>query len=143
MLYLPNQAKLFWLDIIKLGFFDSGSFHVALYQNNHVPDPSDTVADYVEATFNGYGALTTGGWTVPSIAAGHAITDATSLQWICSDGAVPNDIYGMIYFNSGGGGQLLAVDRFLDEDGNPDPVAMDAAGKQILRRPIFSLTLES
>lgn len=33
-----------------------------LYQNNHTPDPNDTVASYTEANFTGYAAINVNSW---------------------------------------------------------------------------------
>lgn len=93
-----------------------------LFQNNHVPDPTDTVASYTEATFTGYAAIATVNWGNAFLnGANIAEIDEINRTFTQTASTVSNTIFG--YYITDGPGNLIFAES------NPlGGFAMNAAG---------------
>jgi len=94
-----------------------------LFKNNHTPSPTDTLADFVEADFDGYAPKTLTSWAPPYInGSGKAEIDEINRTFTQTGVGTTCDVYG--YYVTKGGLVLLWAE--LDPSG---PVAMNAIGK--------------
>jgi len=117
-----------WLGLLNLWAASPLLFRLRLYQNNQFPDPTDTAAAYIEATFSGYPG------PVPPVfgsafinGAGQGEIAATTLTFVHNGGPTANTVYGIFVTDSGGG--LVYAERF------GAPVLMASATDFILYTP--------
>jgi hypothetical protein len=109
MLVFPQEgARNFW-DLF-FGFLGTNlNYH--LYQNDWTPGQPDVLANYVEATFSGYGGgQASSGWSTAVTVSGHGKVIGNLLQWNFSGGVTTNNIFGY-YVVRGDTGKLLYAER--------------------------------
>lgn len=91
-------------------FLNGQALTIRLFQNDHVPADTDTLADYVAATFTGYVPLNiidwSGGTWDPS---GAAFITAPTKNFNQTGTAITNTIFG--YYVISGGGTLMFAER--------------------------------
>lgn len=92
-------------------FLDSGltlaawlaTLKADLYQNNHTPVVTDTLADYTIATFDGYVQKTMPTWTdVGTDANNNEEFSHPDLVWTDTGSTTPNTIYGVLWRDGAG-----------------------------------------
>lgn len=107
--------------IVTPNLLFAGKVH--LYQNNINPSKITTLADFVEATFTGYLAVSWGTWGTPYVGIdGLAHTTAPSIQFQATDAVTPNTIYGA-YLTNTAGTVLVASAAFVTPIPIPDATA--------------------
>ena len=79
---------------------------VRLFTNNHTPTDSDTVANYTEATFSGYAAVTIGAFPASAVAAHVASSSPPTITFTLTAGT--QNIYG-VYITDAAGTNLLGA----------------------------------
>lgn len=81
-----------------------------LYQNDYTPTTTDTLANYTEATYDGYAAqvMVWASATIPTPGSG-ALTTWIPLLWTPTGSITPNDIYG--YYVTDAAGTLMWAER--------------------------------
>lgn len=98
-----------------------------------------TVGDLVEATYDGYAPSSDCVWSAPLVDPnGNAFITADKKQFVCTGNSVEEAITGAALVSSDGL-TLQGVDKFLNADGTPAPVAMAAAGNGFDYVPTLSL----
>jgi hypothetical protein len=114
----------------------NGKNQLHLFSNDHTPVATDTLANYTEATFDGYSSAQMTGWSGSSIVSSHAVSTASAVTFTQTGTKVTNNIYG-IYVTSADGKTLLYAER------DPAaPVAMNANGATYTYTPKFSCISE-
>lgn len=103
-----------------------------LFQNNHTPAPTDTEANYTEATFSGYASVDISlSWGAAFVNGnGQGEIDCTQQTFTFGGGAVTNNVYGAYVVDTLG--KLVYVERFAA------PVFMSAAPDEIIYTPKFT-----
>lgn len=111
-LYLPNVAKLHWLQcqIDELETLAGATLH--LYKSGIIITPATTMAELeaVQATFPGYVPKGLVEWSNAILVDGKAITEADPVTWQATAASV-GMLYG-VYAVSGSGFGLLGVSPF-------------------------------
>jgi len=131
-LKVPDLSERRLLDLLV----GAWSCTVRLYKNDYTPTDTDTVANYVEADFNGYSAQAAVGWSAATgDGLGRAFTQATQLVYTKAAGGTTNQIYG--YYVTDAGGNLLWAER----DPNA-PIPMVNTGDQYKVTPRFTFKSE-
>jgi len=107
----PRQALTRMLDAIQAAELNGGA--VKLFQNDFQPTDLSVIADFVEADFGGYAAITHVEFTDPAaindLNAAQVNSDNT-LDFVCDGTAPTNIIYGYWYINSTN--DLVVSERF-------------------------------
>lgn len=103
-----------------------------LFQNNHTPAPTDTEANYTEATFSGYADIDISAqWGAAFVNGnGQGEIDCPPFTFAFGGGAVTNNVYGAYVVD--GAGALIYAERFAA------PVFMSAAPDEIIYTPKFT-----
>jgi len=96
-----------------LNFEAAQNMVLKLYSNNQTPGKTDTEANYTEATFTGYSAvtLTGGSWTVTS--ANPAVASYAQQTFTSSANQSTQNIYGYFVIQTTSG-KLMWAERFSD-----------------------------
>jgi hypothetical protein len=117
-----------WLAAFNALVAAGGLARIRLFQNNYVPSFTDTVTDYVEATFSGYPGFLSPTWGSAFVnGANQGEIDALPLTWAHNGGVTANLIYG-IYITDGAN-NLAYAERF------DAPVSMSAVPDFITYTP--------
>jgi hypothetical protein len=123
----PVVAEQDYLFAIQASVFKTAAAttKIRLFKNDIVPGPGSLFADFTEADFTGYSAITVASWTSIAIdGVSGRFYVGSGLQTFSQSGVlITNTVYGM-YVEDGAGGLLLAS-RF------DTPVSMDTSGKTI------------
>jgi hypothetical protein len=82
------------MSAIMVGLNVSPFFKVSLFQNNYVPTPTDTIATYTEATFDGYAAVHAEPNIGPYREDDGSFTASKNVIFTMSGSTTPNTIYG-------------------------------------------------
>lgn len=119
------------LNLIKSGQL-TGSI-LRLFQNNYTPLDTDTAANFTQATFTGYAAITLNTWGTPfTNGSNKAEVDEIIRTFTQTGVGVTNTVYG--YYVTDGSGNLLWAER------NPaGGVAMNAIGNTYTVLPKMTL----
>lgn len=134
MLKVPDVGELLLMAFLR-DKLNSPGVYLHLYQNDRTPANADVLADYTDATFDGYVELPLDAFSVPITVSGRAFI-AMGLQVFTMTGAVtPNNIYGYYVVNNAQTG-LLWAERFSSV-----PIVMNGPGDVVSVTP--SLTLRS
>jgi hypothetical protein len=105
---------------------------IRLFQNNHVPVNSDTVASYTEATFSGYPGYTALAFGAAFInGATQGEIDNAAVTWTHNGGGTANTIYGI--YVTDGANNLMYAEMF------GAPVTMTIATNFITYTPKFTM----
>jgi hypothetical protein len=105
---VPNESA-GYLTIAAIGKLDTTPLTMVLrlYTNNYTPVPGSHVADFTEATFTGYAAVTLNNslWGSPTIVSdrGQTIYDSGTPVPFVSSGGSPQTIYGYFLENTDAG----------------------------------------
>jgi len=109
---------------------------IGLYQNNHSPSATDTIADYTPCSFDGYASQLVNSWGNAFLnAQGKAETDEQVHTWTATGGSVANQVFGYYIFD--GGNNLIYAE--LNPSG---PFLIDAAGKSFSVQPRLTETTD-
>jgi hypothetical protein len=116
---IPDESLQYDLDQLLLAS-RWATAKLRLYTNNITPSTSSVVADFTEATFTGYAAITLPAWPASTLAS-HIATSAQASQTFTITSGSQN-VYGW-YITDSGGTHLLAAQR------DPAaPVALSSTG---------------
>lgn len=97
---IPDEAKVTWLNAVISGF---GSVVCHLYQNNHTPDDSDSLGDYIECTWGGYSSRPVTGWGAPlQQSEGVVILAAVGLTFTYNGIGLEGKVFGAYFTDSSG-----------------------------------------
>ncbi len=90
------------VDLLNAGAGANVWFSIHLFQNNFVPTQASVLADFTEADFSGYAAVTLvfSAAFVNGTPAGQM--NAASVTWVRAVGATSNTIYGMYITDAAG-----------------------------------------
>jgi hypothetical protein len=114
---IPDLTKPVWLDNFLQG---AGVITCHLYVNNHVPDDSDSIGDYVEADFGNYSPRTVDSWEAPLQREEGVVTvSAMGVQFTYDGTGGTEKIYGAYFTDHLG--QLL----WVQEVSNPPRYLVD------------------
>jgi len=131
-LIVPDVGEIQLLNLLRLAWSPT----IRLFTNPVTIGPSSVAADFLEATFPGYAAVLSSGWTFPSSeATGRAATSANQVLFTRASNGSPAQIYG--YFVTDGMGNLLWAET--DPNG---PVPFNGAGNEYRVVPRFTLKSE-
>jgi hypothetical protein len=131
---IPRQGSLSDLDNWRTGDLAGAILH--LFDNFHTFAPTDTPADYNEASFVGYAPITPIGWSFPTInIAGKAETSSPPLTFNFTAGVGTALVYGW-YLTDSTGTVLLAVCHFNS------PVTLTPAQPALTRTVSLTATSE-
>ena len=113
-LLVANEAEQRMIQMItNSSTAQNQNLSLKLYKNNLTPASTDVLADFTEATFTGYSAvtLTSGSWTItPGAPTSAQQSSATTFS--CS-GTTSELVYGY-YLNQTAGTCLMWAERFSD-----------------------------
>lgn len=107
-----------------------GSATVHLYQNDVTPTVNSLLADFTEATFDGYGSATITWGSATNGPGDEASVYGTGLSFIATGDTTPNIIYGWWLQNAGGF-------RFAERFDEPIPIA--STGDDVTFQPRASI----
>lgn len=141
---ISNSGERKFLNLITA---DRTNWRVRLYTNSRIINGEEVVADFDEATFEGYEAQ-----TPPEFEAADTLDEGEfegRAQAVCSEelvftqtvAEVPQTIYGYFVTHETHNIVLFA-ESFVDEDANADPQTLDAAGESITITLRLQLTTE-
>jgi len=100
-----------WLGLLDAWVAAGLPAILRLYQNNYFPDPTDTAAAYVEATFSGYPGGTALGFGAAFVnGAGQGEIASMPITFAHNGGGVTNTVYGI--YVTDGAGNLIYAERF-------------------------------
>jgi hypothetical protein len=88
-----------------------GNVKLHLYANDFSPSPSSVLANFTEATFDGYAALASALLMGPSRNLDGSFEVSGNANWAMTGSTTPNTIYGA-YITDFTGTQLLFANRF-------------------------------
>ena len=130
MLILPNSARRQVIDDLK----DVGEYLdavvVKLYQNDYTPNPDTVLADFTEATFDGYAASTAIVWGATfTNSVNQAETVGDVKQFTATGATTPNLIYGYYLVS---GATLKGGEKF------DSPVPVNGVGDAVIVIPRFA-----
>lgn len=114
---------------------------VALFKDGWEPNTGMTYAEFEaeETDFTGYARSAAVVWGAAGIDdSGNAVVAAASVQFTATAATVSNVVGGYAVLNAAGTG-ILWAEKFLDADGNPAPVTINAAGKFVVVVPKYTL----
>ena len=118
-----------WTGTLKQ-WLNSLTLH--LFQNNHTPTVTDTIAAVTEATFDNYAPVVVGDYGVPTLDGNNnAVFAANDVSWLMLGNTTPNIVYGQ-YWTDMAGALVL-----IEDNGGGFP--MSAAGYEYTVSPRFYL----
>jgi hypothetical protein len=120
-LLVPDAAEVVWLKAV-INHTAPQNLVLKLFKNNHTPAEGDTEADYTEADFSGYAALTLTGssWSVSS--SGGVTTASYAQQTFTSDAdQSTQSVYGY-YLVQASSGKIMWAEKFTD---GPYPISFN------------------
>lgn len=121
-----------WLDVFDTVTGANLLYRIHLYKNNHVPAFTDTILDFTEADFSGYGSSILLAWGAAVINSGvQALIATPPVSWTRSSGPTSNTVYGVYVTNVAG--DLMYAERF------PAPISMTSNGDTISYEPLCTL----
>lgn len=121
-----------WLRYLDGLTGSSELYQIGLFQNNHVPILTDTIASYTPATFSGYSGLSSLLWGSAFVnGATQGESDAPPVSWTHNGGGTSNTIYGVYVVSTIG--NLAYAERFSA------PIVMSVAGDMITYTPKITL----
>jgi hypothetical protein len=129
--HVPDVGCRWLVDLITAALGSDLTIH--LYKAPHTPAAGDTVADYVEADYEGYAPQPATAWTAAATVVGVTSSFANQLTFEKGVGGAGNDVYGYFATN-------LAGDVLVWAESDPDaPIDMNTDGRQYLVTPRFRL----
>lgn len=97
---IPNEGELEALEAIRTGRLQGGE--LKLFKNDFNPVDGTILADFVEADFSGYAAITVNDWgAVFTDGAGTARTESTTKVFSHNGGGTSNSVYGYFFVANG------------------------------------------
>ena len=85
-----------WIDLLDEYVASGKPSRIRLFANNHTPLPTDTEADYVEATFSGYPGYTPLVWGSAFInPSNQGQVNASQVLWQHNGGGISELVYGV------------------------------------------------
>lgn len=120
---IPKDARKKSLDAKRINYLNG--LKIRLFKNNYTPVVGSVLADFDEATFDGYlwKALNSFGVVFLNVT-NNAETDSAVLTWTATGGVIANDVYG--WYTEDTDGKVGPCARF-----DPGPIRIDAAGKAV------------
>jgi len=117
-----------WLGMLDAWVASGRLSQIRLFQNNYFPDPTDTIAAYIEATFSGYPGGTVLAFGAAFInGAGQGEVASMPVTWNHDGGPTANTIYGVYVTDTLG--DLVYAERF------GAPITMSVATDVIIYTP--------
>jgi len=135
MLLVPNVSEMSVLNVLSTAF-NAAALHYHLYHNNHTPADNDVLADYTEATFDGYALKVVNTFAPAILIAGRAYTAADPLLWTATGGVTPNSVFGY-YVTDASDVTLYWAELFTG-----GPIVIDSLGDTVPLVPSFTLRSE-
>jgi len=132
-----NTGNIWMIDLLRNEWNVFPGLDLWAFKSNTIPTIDSVLADFTEADFDGYARIVLGlTWSLPFIAAGHALTALGPQQFICTGSGTPNDIWGVLVVHHDLN-LLLWAERF------PSSRPMADAGDRVIYTPSFTGASES